>query len=160
MKRKRHTNGHPLFCWDIIIQERSFHQLKRINYSLYDYQIRQRWDIDLDTLLKLEFDAVVLTNIEQEIIWVSNGFHEMTGYTSAEIIGRKSSFLQGEKTSAEVRQHIRHNLSIPKPVAGTLVNYRKDGTPYQCRLSITPLFDHSGVLRNYIALEKEIKDKV
>ena len=44
-----------------------------------------------------DYDALVLSDKAHKIIWVSDGFKDMTGYTKKFAVGKKPSFLQGEK---------------------------------------------------------------
>lgn len=64
-----------------------------------------------------------------------------------------------EATSVEVKQHIRNALSVPRPITERLVNYKKNGSPYTCRVQITPLFNVSGKLAHFIALERELQNE-
>ncbi|MBY0427567.1 MAG: PAS domain S-box protein [Cytophagales bacterium] len=54
--------------------------------------------------------AVIVTDTEQTIQWVSSYFHKMTGYTPEEAIGKKPRFLQGPETSQTDKEKIRFHL--------------------------------------------------
>lgn len=153
-------SSHPLLCWDIVMQQRAMQDLARRYFRLFDFQQQYQWAIDLNELLNIDFDAIVLTDIMKKIIWVNEGFKKMTGYATLDAIGRTPAFLQGEATSLKVRQHIREQLSVPRPVTGTLVNYKKNGLPYMCQVQIRPLFNIHGELVHFIALEKELRSEV
>ena len=100
--------------------------------------------------------AVVITNAREQIEWVSEGFFHMTGYRPEEAAGRKPDFLQGEETDRATVKHIRQNLDAQKPTEGVLVNYRKEGEPYFCKVAITPLFNKENELVNFIAVEEKV----
>jgi len=101
------------------------------------------------------FTAAILTDTFQNILWVSKYFHQMTGYLPQEAIGKTPKFLQGQNTSEEARIKIRASLSKLKPFQGELVNYKKDGSPYDCKVEIFPIFDSIGNHVNYIAFETD-----
>lgn len=100
--------------------------------------------------------AVVITNAREQIEWVSEGFFRMTGYRPEEALNRKPSFLQGEETDRATVKHIRQRLDAQQPTEGVLVNYRKGGEPYYCKVAITPLFNKDNELVNFIAVEEEV----
>ncbi len=100
--------------------------------------------------------AVVITDASERIKWVSEGFYRMTGYKEEEVLLKKPRFLQGEKTDKAMLRQIRQALNLHQPSEGTLLNYRKNGEPYYCKIAITPLFNEGNELVNFIAVEHEI----
>lgn len=156
IKKTKKAKSHPLLCWDAITIQRALERLRREFEPLYELQSQYQWDVRLEGLLSRSFDAVVVTEVDQTIRWVSRGFKKMTGYSPAFAIGKKPNFLQGTETSAETRQKMRLQIAKAKPVCAILVNYRHDGTPYECKVEVFPLFDEKKNLRHFIALEQEI----
>ena len=100
--------------------------------------------------------AVVITDLDQIIQYTNPLFEEMTGFTSHEAIGRRSSFLQGEGTSQLVRERIKKALDQQQPVSEQLLNYRKDQTAYWCQVMIRPIVNQRKQVVNFIAFEQEI----
>lgn len=161
MKRNDESmNCHPLMCWDIVMQQREMYEIPRKYAHLFDLQQEYGWSIALHKLLSAYFDTIILTDPSHEIVWVSDGFKRMTGYSSLEAIGRNPAFLQGEATSIKVRMHIREQLTVPQSVTGKLANYKKNGSQYICLVQITPLFNKRGELVHFIALEKELPNEI
>ncbi|SKB49110.1 PAS domain S-box-containing protein [Salegentibacter holothuriorum] len=112
------------------------------------------WQNDLDAVFKDKaFDALVLTNKEAKIEWVSEGFSEMTGYSSSFAVNKTPHFLQGEETDQAALERIRHKLSRDEPFTEVLVNYRKDRTTYNCEISVIPLINENTT--HYLALERQ-----
>ncbi|HKL35299.1 MAG TPA: PAS domain-containing protein [Salegentibacter sp.] len=148
----------PLRSWDIYndYYSRQLAILKQQNTidSFKELAKKFEWNIDLDTVFKDKtFDALVLTNKEAKIEWVSEGFSEMTGYSSKFAINKTPHFLQGEETDKAVLDRIRHKLSRDEPFTEVLINYKKDRTAYKCEISVIPLFnDHT---THYLALERQ-----
>ena len=126
--------------------------------QLEQLKAERGWQFDLEAArpyLEGTLSAVVVTNPQQQITWVSKGFTRMTGYGAQEAYARKPSFLQGEKTLPETRQEIRRRLARREAFEGTLINYRKSGVAYACEVHIFPVLDHQNQLVNFIALEKD-----
>ena len=97
--------------------------------------------------------AIILTDAQRYILWVNTGFCRITGYSLEEVVGRKPSILQGKGTPVDVIQRLRRKLAEGMPFKDEILNYRKDGTPYPCRLVIHPIYDVKGELTNFLAFE-------
>lgn len=87
---------------------------------------------------------------DNPIVIVSTGFVAMTGYSSASIIGRNCRFLQGPGTNPQSIQRMRASLMAGEPCVELLLNYRSDGTPFNCLLTMFPLFDQDGALTYFV----------
>ena len=101
--------------------------------------------------------TLVLTDTRKVIQWTSHSFLAMTGYTTAEAVGYTARLLQGANTSVSELARIREQLKQGDIVKADLVNYRKSGEAYLCRLTIDPLHTRSGELTHFLAVESEIK---
>ncbi len=97
--------------------------------------------------------TVVVTNLQKEIIWVSQQFYFMTGYLPAEAIGKKPNILQGPKTCKIVLANMKEKLLSRQTVNDEIINYKKNGEEYLCRLQIFPIFNVSKKPVNYLAIE-------
>ncbi|HQU57798.1 MAG TPA: PAS domain-containing protein, partial [Saprospiraceae bacterium] len=98
--------------------------------------------------------AVILTDASRRILWVNEDFTTITGYTLTEVIGKKpGSILQGAGTDRDVIARIRKGLENQVPIKEEILNYRKTGEAYCCKLVIHPVFDQQQELTNFIAFE-------
>jgi diguanylate cyclase (GGDEF)-like protein/PAS domain S-box-containing protein len=103
--------------------------------------------------------GVVITDPNQPenpVIFVNSAFSELTGYTAAEVIGKNCRFLQGADSDPAVIQQIREAITQLKPIVCTILNYRKDGTPFWNELTINPVFDENKQLSNFIGLQTDV----
>jgi PAS domain S-box-containing protein len=106
-------------------------------------------------------DIVVITNKYKEIEWVNDAFCRVTNYSLEEVKGKKpAEFLQGENTSKEAILKIRNALNKKQSVNTRILNYSKNKEEYWLDISISPVFDENGQLKNFIAVEKVITDIV
>lgn len=104
-------------------------------------------------------NSVVITDAEGCIEYVNNGFIRMTGYTLAEVQGRKpGSFLQGEETSPETIERIRQHLRDLDVFYDEILNYNKAGEPYWVSLSISPVLDERGHADKFISIQADITE--
>lgn len=115
------------------------------------------WSTDITmNVFQKNYDALVLTDKNQKIIWVSSGFNNMTGYSKSYAVGKKPAFLQGEKTSPSVKKQIKSDLKNNHSYSGSLVNYKKNGQVYNCQIKISPIYSSKKSLKYFLAFEKEI----
>ena len=75
---------------------------------------------------------------DRPLIYVNEGFERVTGYPAAEVLGRNCRFLQGPDTDPAAVAEIRAAVAGERECVVEILNYRKDGTPFWNRLSITP----------------------
>jgi len=102
--------------------------------------------------------GIVLAGRDQKITHVSSGFTDLTGYNPHETIGRNCGFLQGSQTNPIAVQAIRDALRDDRSCKVSLLNYRKDGTPFWNSLLISPIMDKSGRVTNYVGIQMGCQD--
>jgi len=128
--------------------------------------------LDLDDVLLRAFrrmeQAVCLADVtlpDEPLVWVNDAFTTTTGYPGWEALGRNCRFLQdglaelGFDTagpSAQVRALLREGRG------GTVVipNRRRDGAVFHNELSLSPLPDATGGVRYYVAVQRDVTDRV
>ena len=151
----------PLLCWDfygmhLLDQAKKFNRQTEIAF-LRECKEKFGWTLNVEKLIAdNEFEALVLTDSDQKIIWVNKGFTKMTGYPVNFAIGKKPNFLQGKESSEEALNAIRSHLKTEKHFKEQIVNYRKNGEPYNCEIEIFPLKDGSNKTTHLLALENSV----
>ena len=147
----------PLMSWDIHME--NYHNMlaKAIKNTeiqkVTAFAKKHKWQNDLDLVFAAhEYEALIITDINQNIIWVNEGFTSMTGYSQKFAINKNPRFLQGEQTSLEAKNRIREKIKLQKPFTEIIVNHKKDKTTYKCEVNIIPLYNKETT--HYIALEK------
>ena len=147
----------PLLSWDIY-SDHHFNQLSELNRTQDILKVealgqKLNWNVDINALFEKEsFEAIVVTDINQKIIWVNDGFTEMTGYFKNEALNRTPRFLQGPKSCVDTKDRIRKKLSGIKPFKEVIINYRKNNDAYECEVKIFPLYNEETT--HFMALEK------
>jgi len=68
------------------------------------------------------------------ILKVNRAFEKMCGYQDREICGKSPKILQGPETSLSAASAFRSELEANGYAITDLVNYRKDGSPYEVML--------------------------
>jgi len=93
---------------------------------------------------------------DNPLIYANAGFHRLTGYSVDEVMGRNCRFLQGPGTDEATLNRLRAALREQREITVQLLNYRKDGTAFWNRLSITPVRDPSGAVTHFIGVQSDV----
>lgn len=93
---------------------------------------------------------------DNPIVASNQAFSDLTGYQSGFIIGRNCRFLAGAATEPWLTEEIRRGVRERKAVLVEILNYKKDGTPFQNAVLVAPLFDESGELEYFLGSQVEI----
>jgi PAS domain S-box-containing protein len=97
---------------------------------------------------------------DDPLIWVNPAFTRLTGYPLDEVVGRNCRLLQGPNTDRETVARIADALRRREPVTDVLLNYRRDGTAYWNQVSISPVFDGTGELVNFVGVQNDVTERV
>ncbi|CAN1209090.1 response regulator [Tumidithrix helvetica PCC 7403] len=92
-------------------------------------------------------------------IYVNPAFERITGYSSAEILGRNCRFLQGSDRNQSGLNELRKALKERRDCTVSLRNYRKDGSLFWNELSISPIYDDLSNLTHYIGIQNDITER-
>lgn len=100
--------------------------------------------------------SVIITSTDGLIEYVNPKFEEVSGYSSAEVVGQNPRMLKsGDKTPEEYRE-MWNVLLAGREWRGIFHNRRKDGSVYWESASISPLRDDRGKITHYIAVKEDI----
>lgn len=148
--------SHPLMCWDIVMLEGFQNPRSDAVQDLKNLAAKHQWIIDIAAICSKDFEALVVTDTMERISWVSRGFESMTGFSRSELLGQKPSILQGPNKDLRTTRKMRDAIRTEKVVKATLLNYKKDGSAYRCRIEIMPIYNIAKTLTHFLALEKSI----
>ena len=105
-------------------------------------------------------NSVILTDAAGRIEWVNDGFNRMTGYTLDEVRGRTpGSFLQGSESDPQTNEEMRRAVIAGREFTAEIVNYHKSGRTFWVRIEAQPIFNDSGQLTYFMAIESDISER-
>nr|WP_259371231.1 PAS domain-containing protein [Natranaeroarchaeum aerophilus] len=93
---------------------------------------------------------------DNPLVYINDGFCELTGYLRDEVLGQNCRFLQGEATRGEPVAQMREAIEAEEPVSVELRNYRKDGSMFWNRVTIIPIRSDSGTVTKYLGYQQDI----
>jgi len=153
------SNIMPLISWDIFNQN-YFDTLKTAKTEgdikmIKSFAKKAKWQNKIDDLFTSKnFEALIITDLEQKILWVNDGFTDMTGYSKKFAINKTPNFLQGINTLPETKKRISNRLKDLKPFTEIITNYKKDNTSYKCEVKIIPMYSEN--VTHFLAIERQI----
>jgi len=105
-------------------------------------------------------EMIVITNSEGIIHYVNPAFERTTGYSRDEALGQTPRILKsGEQDQAFYREMWK-KITCGGSWRGRLVNKRKDGTLYTEEATISPVFDPSGRIVDYVSVKRDITEEI
>ena len=90
------------------------------------------------------------------LIYANDGFERLTGYPVGEVLGRNCRFLQGPESDPTAVAEIRAAIAEQRECIVEILNYRRDGSSFWNRLSVTPVRDESGVVTHFIGIQSDV----
>jgi len=97
---------------------------------------------------------------DNPIVFVSQGFLDLTGYTLDQVLGRNCRFLQGPGTDQAAVDTIRQGVKEGIDTSVCLLNYKADGTPFWNQFFVAPLRDAEDRVVNFVGVQCEVSKAV
>ena len=95
---------------------------------------------------------------DNPLLYVNDEFERLTGYDADEILGDDCRFLQGDRTSEHPVAAMQAAIDAVEPVTVELRNYRRDGTEFWNRITISPLTDADGTVQNWVGFQEDVTE--
>ncbi|KAF2771631.1 hypothetical protein EJ03DRAFT_268026 [Teratosphaeria nubilosa] len=93
---------------------------------------------------------------DNPIVYASEGFYNTTQYGRDYVIGRNCRFLQGPKSSNASVRRLIDAITKGQECCETILNYRRDGTPFINLLLLAPLYDNKGQVRYFLGAQVDV----
>jgi diguanylate cyclase (GGDEF)-like protein/PAS domain S-box-containing protein len=100
--------------------------------------------------------SVIITDLKGNVVYVNPYFHELTGYTCEEIIGKNPRILRSGKTPPERYEKMWDTIRAGKTWRGEFLNKKKNGELYWELAIISSVRDEEGKILNYIGVKNDI----
>lgn len=104
-------------------------------------------------------DGIIITDNRQPdnpIIYCNSSFQKITGYRADEIMGHNCRFLQRDDRDQPSREVVAKAVKDGKACQIEMRNYRKDGTFFWNRLSLSPVKNEKGEVTHFIGIQNDI----
>lgn len=114
-----------------------------------------------DRAIESSTNAMIIVEYRQPdlpIIYVNPAFERITGYSSAEAMGRNPRFLQAADLDQPELDAVRLALKEKRQCHVVLRSYRKDGAMYWNDLQLAPVRGDQGGVTHYVAVLNDITE--
>ncbi len=101
-------------------------------------------------------EAIVITNVDGNIIRVNQAFQNITGYTAAEVLGQNPRILSSGRQDKAFYVDMWQQLLNNGTWTGEIWDKRKNGQIYPKWLTITAVKDDTGKTTEYVAIFSDI----
>ena len=101
---------------------------------------------------------VDINEIDHPCLYANQKFEKLTGYTKNEVIGKSLKLLAGPDTSDIVLEFIEKSFIDHRAFIQDIINYKKSGEPFLCRLVMLPFRNSKGKTL-YLGLQNDITNK-
>ncbi|WIA29557.1 hypothetical protein OEZ86_012051 [Tetradesmus obliquus] len=93
------------------------------------------------------------------VVYANRAWEQLCGWSADEACGRCGlAFMQGEATDRIAVARINEAVREGERVAVTVVNYKKDGTPFLNQIQIAPLRSSCGEYTHMLGILSEVTD--
>ena len=110
----------------------------------------------LKALADNSFDSILITDAtaKGKITYANKAFKKLTGYDTAEAIGKSPRILQGVGTDKKVIKRLAVALKAGNKFEGKAINYKKDGTPFIMFWKVLPIKVGKNI-EAWVAIQRE-----
>lgn len=98
-------------------------------------------------------DSVMVTDAEENIIWINAGYTRISGYTLEDIQGKKIGY---SLVDPEMKQKIRLALDNKLPYKDEFLSYNRNGEAIWLEVDCQPLQDEQGRHLGFMAIANDI----
>ena len=105
-------------------------------------------------------NAILITDHNGSIEWTNAAFTKLTGYTFDEAYGKKpGDLVKSGVQDSRFYQEMWEDILSGKIWQGEVINRRKDGQLYSEKLTISPLFNENGEIRQFVAIKEDVTEQ-
>lgn len=92
------------------------------------------------------------------IVYVNRAWEKLCGYSAEEVLGIQGlGFLQGPLTASHMVEKLDHAVNSCTRGRVIVTNYKKDGTPFQNLVQVTPLLGSNGRITHLLGILQNVQ---
>lgn len=129
---------------------------KNLNNMLEQLQLHQ-------AAVASSSDGIVICDAglgDLPMVYVNPAFERMTGYASADVLGKNCRFLQASDRDQSGIQKMKLALAARRDVDVVIRNYRQDGSMFWNSLRIAPVRNGKGDVTHFVGIQTDITNRV
>lgn len=103
--------------------------------------------------------AIIITDLKGNLEYMNPAFHKMTGYSHEELIGQPIGMIKSGLTERKVYLDLWQTINSGKTWHNEWQNKKKSGELFWETISITPIHNHEGKIKNFLAVKQDITER-
>ncbi len=112
------------------------------------------------TALNSAANAIVITDINGQILSVNPAYTKLTGYSAEESIGKNpKELVKSGIHEQDFYKDLWETILNGNVWQGELINRRKDGKFYNEENTITPVYNSDGLITQFVAIKQDITER-
>jgi PAS domain S-box-containing protein len=105
-------------------------------------------------------NAVICFDAEGNVVWVNEGFTQLTGYELREVAGfTVEQVIFSDTTETHTREWIRSKIDDGISFRTEILNRRKDGREYWGEAEFQPIRSDAGEIKEYISIIRDVTEE-
>jgi diguanylate cyclase (GGDEF)-like protein/PAS domain S-box-containing protein len=108
------------------------------------------------TVFESTRDAVLISDLDGNILAINKAFTEITGYNEAEVLGKNPRILNSGRQSPEFYQALWFSLKTAGQWQGEIWERRKTGEIYPAWMTISTVYDGDSKPTHYVAVSTDL----
>src|SRR3989339_1594511 len=128
-----------------------------------DITDRRRMEEDRERLLtaiEQAAEGIMITDVNGTIEYVNPAFEKVSGYSKKEFMGQNPRILKSGKQENSFYGRMWETITSGITWNGRVINKKKDGSFYTEDTTISPVFDLSGKIINFVAVKRDITHEI
>ncbi|MBC8450774.1 PAS domain S-box protein, partial [bacterium] len=104
-------------------------------------------------------DGIMVTDLEFRITYVNSAAELTYGYDHDELLGLVADALSAEPSASSILAGMVDAVASGGIWHGTHINKRRDGTVFDCEMTVSPMTDPDGKPSSYVWILRDITDR-
>ncbi|MGD9873779.1 MAG: ABC transporter substrate-binding protein [Kiritimatiellia bacterium] len=105
-------------------------------------------------------ESIIVSDKDHRIIYVNPAFEKVTGYSLEEVMGRHPRILDAGQQGADFHEVVEEQVEKGETWTGQFINKTKDGRIIIEDASVSPVFDPTGTIINYVTVKRDITHEI
>lgn len=111
----------------------------------------------LSTAINQVDESIIITDLQGTIEYVNPAFTRITGFTSAEAVGKNSNIQKSDRHDTAFYKAISTTIYSGHTWQNRIINKRKDGSTYPAMMTISPILDTEQKITAFIGLQQNLE---
>jgi PAS domain S-box-containing protein len=136
-------------------------RILEINTDITERKTAEQGLLRLVKAIEQITEGVAILDVDRTVLYVNPAFESISSLSRTEVLGRQyDDILSGGGNDKEMKEEMNGILCDGGTWTRHLVRARKDGSPPELDVTVSPVKDTLGTIINYVVLERDVTQEV